>query len=173
MASRTYEERIYGELTATYTRYHKLKIIYKNHEYMEASRTATHIWMRCTCQKELKCQARLKISLEEPFIILGQSNYWHNHMPKHDAQLLADAALRMMVAEAAATTESYASIHARCLSALLMEVRKFVKTLDQCKDAMRRSRKKHGRYEPASLNELVLEGVMRETIDGEDFFLLH
>ena len=99
MAARTYGDRIYGELTATFTKHHKLKIIYKNYEYMEASRTAVHIWMRCTCQKEHKCQARLKISIEEPFSILDQSKHWHNHMPKHDAQLLADAALRMMVAE--------------------------------------------------------------------------
>ena len=141
MAARTYGDRIYGELTATFTKYHKLKIIYKNYEYMEASRTAVHIWMRCTCQKEHKCQARLKISIEEPFSILDQSKHWHNHMPKHDAQILADAALRMMVAEAAETTESYASIHARCLSALPKEVRKFAKILDQCKDALRREEK--------------------------------
>ena len=66
---------------------------------MVASTTAKHIWLRCTCQKEHSCQARMKISLEtsdEPFSILAQSKNWHNHMPKHDAQLIADAALRLM-----------------------------------------------------------------------------
>lgn len=168
------EDRIFGDLIVTYSKYNKLKVIYKNYEYMVASTTAKHIWLRCTCEKEHNCPARLKISKEEsaePFSILGQSKRWHNHMPKHDAQLLADAAVRLMVANAVETTESYASIYSRVLSELPREARRFVKKMSLCKDAMYRARKKFGQAEPSTINELVLEGAMRETADGDNWVL--
>ena len=94
-------------------------------------------------------------------------------MPKHDAQLLADAAVRLMVANAVETTESYASIYSRVLSELPREARRFVKKMSLCKDAMYRARKKSGQTEPTTINELVLEGAMRETADGDDWVLYH
>ena len=92
-------------------------------------------------------------------------------MPKHDAQLLADAAVRLMVANAVETTESYASIYSRVLSELPREARRFVKKMSLCKDAMYRARKKSGQTEPTTINELVLEGAMRETADGDNWVL--
>lgn len=165
-------DRIYGDLTITDSKYGNLKVLFKNYEYMQAGKLGKdYIWLRCTCQKEHRCQARLKILREDPFTILEQSKHWHNHMPKHDAQLLADAALRMMTTAAAATTDSYATIYARCSAACTVQVRKFIKRKELCKAAMARARKKHGRAEPTTLNDLVLEGELRQTVDGEDWVL--
>ena len=58
MSSMVSEDRIFGDLIVTYSKYNKLKVIYKNYEYMVASTTAKHIWLRCTCEKLHKCPAR-------------------------------------------------------------------------------------------------------------------
>ena len=114
MAEINHGDRVYGNLTVTYTKKKNLKVIYKGHNYMRYSSTKAHIWLRCTCQKEHKCQARLKISIEEPFSILYHSEVWHNHMPKHEAKVLAEVAERQMVVEAVQTRDSYTTFYGRC-----------------------------------------------------------
>ena len=99
MAEINYGDRVYGDLTVTYTKKKNLKVIYKGYDYMKASHTKAHIWLRCTCQKEHKCQARLKISIEEPFSIQYHSEVLHNHIPKHKDELLAEVAEHRIVVE--------------------------------------------------------------------------
>ena len=122
-----YRDKVYGALTVAYTKFHNKLMIYKGYEYMQAGKgTAEYIWYRCKCQKEHKCQARIKVSRDEPFTLLGESHFWHNHMPKHVAQLLADEALRKMIVAAAETRESYTTIYSRYLSLVPREPRVFV-----------------------------------------------
>ena len=92
-------------------------------------------------------------------------------MPKHEAELLAEMAEQQMVVEAVQTCDSYTTIYGRCLSALPLGAWKFVKKEKNCKRSMATARKNHRSTEPSTLSELVLEGAVRETVDGEDWVL--
>ena len=158
----------YNTLSITDTVRGGFRAIYEGQEYGKTYVAEDTIDCKCIHQRK-NCRARLLISRSEPPTVI-QVKGEHNHMPKCEGELIADVAYRTMLSMAIDTTLAPSSIYQEVLSGVPEQHRDFMKTRRQCINNIQYTKRMHKAPEPVE-TEMVIEGDLRHTVDGEDWVL--
>ena len=147
----------------------KLKPVVCGYSYMYKTERPLHTIFICTEDKN-GCRARIKLSNID-HTLLPHETRPHNHLPLTKGQVQAMAARQRMTREIKQQVMKPAQIINNEFARLPEAARPYMKDKETIKRQLRKAASSEFPSNPSTVQDLVLVGEWRETIDGENWLV--
>ena len=139
-------------------------------EYMAKRKNDSHTVYLCNENKK-GCRSRIKISNSKPYQLLPHKTRPHNHLPLTVGQVEAKIARQKMTREIKQHVHKPSQLISNEFSRLSPNAQPHIASKETIKRQLRRAASTEFPANPKTLQELVLAGEWRETIDGEQWLI--